>query len=94
MDQVRVRALIDSGSMKSFISKSVQRTIDFDGLNLTKSKKKKCVSITGHHVNIEGHLPSTVKFLRSRACFNSEFLVIVMIYLMSVSLAGMRYQPK
>ena len=61
--------------MKSFISKSVQRTIDFDDLNLTKSKKEKCVSITGHHVNIEGHLSSTVKFLGSRACFNSEFLV-------------------
>ena len=82
MDQVRVRAL-DSGSMKSFISKSVQRTIDFDDLNLTKSKKEKCVSITGHHVNIEGHLSSTIKFLGSRACFNSEFLVSN-----SVSLAG------
>ena len=70
MDQVRVRALIDSGSMKS-----VLRTIDFDDLNITKSKKEKCVSITGHHVNIEGHLSSTVKFLGSRACFNSEFLV-------------------
>ena len=75
VDQVRVRALIDSGSMKSFISKSVQRAIDFDDLNLTKSKKEKCVSITGHHVYIEGHLSSTVKFLGSRACFNSEFLV-------------------
>ena len=75
MDQVRVRALIDSGSMKSFISKSVQRTIDFDDLNFTKSKKEKCVSITGHHVNIEGHLSSTIKFLGSRACFNSEFLI-------------------
>ena len=39
------------------------------------SKKEKCGSITGHHVNIEGRLSSTVKFLGSRACFSSEFLV-------------------
>ena len=73
MDQVRVCALIDSGSMKSFISKSVQRTIDFDDLNLNKSKKEKCVSITGHTVNIQGHLSSTVKFLGTRPRFNSTF---------------------
>ena len=54
VDKVRVRALIDSGSMKSFVSKSVQRTIDFDE---TKSKKDNCVSITGHTVNIQGNLP-------------------------------------
>ena len=87
MDQVRFRALIDSGSMKSFISKSVQRTIDFDDLNLNKSQKEKCVSITGHNVNIEGHLRSTVKFLGSRQCFNGEFLVSN-DNLMNVSLAG------
>ena len=93
VDQVRVRALIDSGSMKSFISTSVQRTIDFDDLNLTKSKIEKCVSITGHHENIEGHLPSTVKFLGSCACFNSEFLVSNNIPYECVF--GLRfYQPK
>ncbi len=75
MDKVRVRALIDSGSMKSFISKSVQRTIDFDDRKLTKSKKEKCVSITGHTVNIQGNLPSTVKFVGSRTYFKGDFLV-------------------
>jgi hypothetical protein len=75
VDQVHVRSVIDSGSMKSFISKSVQRTIDFDDLNLNKSKKEKCISITGHTVNIQGHLSSTVKLLGTRACFNGTFLV-------------------
>ncbi len=75
MDKVRVRALIDSGSMKSFISKSVQRTIDFDDRKLTKSKKEKCVSITGHTVNIQGNLPSTVKFVGSCTYLKGDFLV-------------------
>ncbi len=64
MNFIDNRALIDSGSMKSFISKSVQRTIDFDDHKLTKSKKEKCVSITGHTVNIQGNLPSTVENFR------------------------------
>ena len=75
MDQVWVCALVDPGSMKSFISKSVQRTIDFDDLNLNKSQKEKCVSITGHDVNIERHLRSTVQFLGLCQCFNGKFLV-------------------
>jgi hypothetical protein len=72
VDKVRVRALIDSGSMKSFVSKSVQRTIDFDE---TKSKKDNCVSITGHTVNIQGNLPLTVQFVGSRVYFKGDFLV-------------------
>ena len=88
VDHVRVRALIDSCSMKSFISKSVQRTIDFDDLNLNKTKKEKCALITGHNVNIEGHLYSTIKFLGSRECFNGKFLLSNDIQYMNVSLAG------
>ena len=75
MDQVRVRALIERGSMKSFVNQTVQRTIDFDERAIDKTIKQKCVSITGHNVNIQGHLSSTVKFLGSRASFNGEFLV-------------------
>ena len=73
--EVRVRALIDSGSMKSFISQSVQRTIDFDDRKLNKSKSAKCVSITGHDVNIQGHLSSFVTFLGSCTSFKGDFLV-------------------
>ena len=61
--------------MKSFISQSVQRTIDFDDRKLNKLKKSKCVSITGHNVNIQGHLSSAVKFLGTHAQFNGDFLV-------------------
>ena len=66
VDKVRVRALIDSGSMKSFISRSVKRTIDFDDLNLNMPQKEKCVSTTGCNVIIEGHLRSTVKGKRQQ----------------------------
>ena len=75
VDEVRVRALIDSDSMKSFISQSVQRTIDFDDRKLNKLKKAQCVSITGHNVSIQGHLSNAVKFLGTRAHFNVDFLV-------------------
>ena len=75
VDEVRVRALTDSGSMKFFISQPVQRTIDFDDRKLNKLKKAKCVSMTGHNVNIQGHLSSAVKFLGTRAQFNGNFLV-------------------
>ena len=77
MDEVRVCALIDSnsGSMKSFVSQSVQKTIEFDDHKLNKSKKPMCVSITGHNVNTQGHLSSTVKFLGTRARFNGDFVV-------------------
>ena len=34
-----------------------------------------CVSITGHNVNTQGHLSSTVKFLGTRARFNGDFVV-------------------
>ena len=37
VDEVHVGTL-DSGSIKSFISQSVQRTIDFHGCKLNKSK--------------------------------------------------------
>ena len=47
----------------------IQRTIDFDDRKLNKSQKSKCVSITGHDVNIQGHLSSFVTFLRRRANF-------------------------
>ncbi|CAB4010791.1 Hypothetical predicted protein [Paramuricea clavata] len=50
VDEVRLHALVDSGSMKSFISQSVQRTVDFDDRKLNKSKKAKCVSIMGYNV--------------------------------------------
>ncbi|CAB3982599.1 Hypothetical predicted protein [Paramuricea clavata] len=75
VDQVRVRALIDTGSIKCFVNQTVQRTIDFDDRAIDKTIKQKCVSITGHNVNIQGHLSSTVKFLGSCASFNREFLV-------------------
>ena len=75
MDQVRFSALVDSGSMESFISGSVQRTIDFNDDKLNKSQQEKCVSIAGHPVNVQGHLSSAVKFLGSRACFKGKFLV-------------------
>ncbi len=47
IDGVRVRALLDTGSMKSFISQNVQRVIDFNNSLLDTSCAQTCVSITG-----------------------------------------------
>lgn len=74
IDSVRVCALIDTGSMKSFISKSVQRTIDFEDRNL-KPHDEQCISITGHNVNISGSIPSYVQFMHSRTRYTGNFLV-------------------
>ena len=75
VDKVRVRALVDTGSMKSFLSKSIQRTIDFDDRYIKTFKKANCVSITGHSVHIQGSMSSPVKFLSSRLRYTGEFLV-------------------
>ena len=62
IDGVRVCALVDTGSMKSFISHNVQRIIGSNDSLVDKFSRKKCVSITGDDLNILGHLRTIVKF--------------------------------
>ena len=73
IEGVQVRALIDTGSMKSFISSYVHAIVDFDNKRL-KPDSISCVSITGNALNILGSFHTSVE-LNSRACFTAELLV-------------------
>ena len=75
IDGVCVRALVDTGSMKSFVSQNVQCVIDFNDSLLDKSSAQKCVSITGNNLNILGQVCTLVKFSNSKITYPSDFLV-------------------
>jgi dUTPase len=75
IDGVIVRALVDTGSMKYFVSQNVQRVIDFNDSLLDKSNAQKCVSITGDNLNILGQICTVVKFSNSKITYPSDFLV-------------------
>ena len=75
IDGVRVRALLDTGSMKSFISQNVQRIIDFNNSLLDTSCAQTCVSITGDKLHILGQLNTIVKFCHSKVAYLGDFLV-------------------
>lgn len=73
IEDVQVRALIDTGSMKSFISSHVHAILDFNNSRL-KPDAINCVSITGNTLNILGCFNTSVKLNRS-ACYTAVFLV-------------------
>ena len=75
LDGVLVRALLDTGSMKSFISHNVQAILDFDDSLVDKTSAQQCVSITGDNLNILGQLNTVVKFSNSKVTYASDFLV-------------------
>ena len=75
LDGVLVRALLDTGSMKSFISHNVQAILDFNDSLLDKTSAQQCVSITGDNLNILGQLNTVVKFSNSKVTYASDFLV-------------------
>ena len=54
IEGVQARALIDTGSMKSFISSHVHAVLNFD--NRLKPKSISCVSITGNALDMLGSL--------------------------------------
>ena len=63
IEDVQVRALIDTGSMKSFISSHVHAILDF-GNNRLKPDSINCVSITGNSLNILGSFNTSVQLTR------------------------------
>lgn len=77
LDGIPVRALVDTGSMKSFISYNAQRTIDFNDSLLDTSSAQQCVSITGDKLNILGQIRTVVNFSKSKSkvAYTSDFLV-------------------
>ncbi len=75
IDGVRVRALLDTGSIKSFIGQNGQRVIDFDNSLLDKSCAQTCVSITGDKLHILAQLSTIVKFCQSKVTYLGDVFV-------------------
>ena len=74
IEGVNAHALIDTGSMKSFIRQDIYNTIDFEGTRLGKVNEQ-CKSITGDPLNLLGKLNASVKFIGSRYSYSDNFLV-------------------
>lgn len=47
IEGVKVQALVDTGSMRSFISKEIHTVIDYDNSRVDKTVEERCRSITG-----------------------------------------------
>ncbi len=75
VDGVPVNALIDTGSMKSFVSDRIYNIIDFNCAKLNKSQAQRCTSITGGDLDIAGTISAQVTFQRSKHMYHSSFLV-------------------
>lgn len=75
IEGVRIRALLDTGSMKSFLNNHVHNVIDFNDLVIDKSGTHKCVSITGDNLNILGRINAKVNFIHRKHSYQGEFLV-------------------
>ena len=75
INNVEVFALIDTGSMRTFISNNIHDIIDFDRKLIDTSVAERCVSITGGSLNILGHLCGNVKFMKSEKAYMGRFLV-------------------
>ena len=75
IDGVEVNALVDTGSMKSFINDKLHSLIDLEGSRLIKSTSQRCTSITGGNLNILGHIFTSVHFPNTSRKLNSSFLV-------------------
>jgi hypothetical protein len=61
IDGVKVRALVDTGSMRSFLSDKFIAIIDFNN-NRTHKDNTRCVSITGDSLNITDSISLLVRF--------------------------------
>ena len=75
VDGVPVNALVDTGSMKSFISDRIHNIIDFNCAKLSKSHAQRCTSISGGDLDITGTIFAHVTFQRSKHIYHSSFLV-------------------
>ena len=74
IEGVNAHALVDTGSMKSFIRQDIYITIDFEGTRLGKVNEQ-CKFITGDPLNLSGKLNASIKFIGSRYSYSDNFLV-------------------
>lgn len=66
IEGVNVHALVDTGSMKSFLRKDIYNIIiDFEGTRIDTANER-CNSITGDSLNIFGKINANVHFTGSR----------------------------
>ena len=75
IDGVEVNALIDTGSMRTFICDNIQKIIDLDHRKLDTSVTERCESITGGALKILGRMPGKVKFCKNKKTCVGNFLV-------------------
>ena len=75
IEGVRVRALLDTGSMKSFINYTLLNIIDFNHTLIDQSQASKCISITGDRLDIVGMIPAKVNFIHRKHSYIGNFLV-------------------
>ena len=61
LDGVKLRALVDTGSMRSFVNDKIVAVIDFHRVKV-REETPRCMSITGDPLNIFGNISVSVKF--------------------------------
>ena len=74
LDGVKLRALVDTGSMRSFVNDKIVAVIDFHRVKV-REETPRCMSITGDPLNIFGNISVSVKFSKSPTDFKGKFLV-------------------
>ena len=70
-----MQALVDTGSMRSFINKDVYTIMDFNNVRIDKSDLEKCRSITGGSLDISGRIKGNIKFPSSMQTYSCNFLI-------------------
>ena len=75
IEGIEVQALVDTGSMRSFINKDVYTIMDFNNVRIDKSDLEKCRSITGGSLDISGRIKGNIKFPSSKQMYSCKFLI-------------------
>ena len=80
MEGVNVLALVDTGSVKSFINDKILAILDFNNVKTTKVDPGRYVSITGDPLNIKCKINCSVKFRsikspKRKPFYEGDFLV-------------------
>ena len=72
IDGVKLRALVDTGSTRSFMNNKIVAVIDFHWVRV-KDEAPRCMSITSHPLNSFGNICVSVKFSKSPKDFTGNF---------------------
>ena len=75
IEGVQLQALIDAGSMRSFIRTNVYDVIDYHHVDLKNSDSEQCASITGHFLHLDGMASAQVKLVKSKHMYKGNFLI-------------------